>query len=253
MRVCDRSTLQALPGNSCVAIAIFCASVPDYGRARAKVIWTRPRSRLSRVVGVYASTTRRRIPTRSLTDWTQEALPSLVFITSSPPDLADPRFGLPHSAVALSRASATVGDSAAPSEAPIRLQLDPAGINPPAVLLPFDQLFEHRAHAALHAWRRITGRPTGLNPAALSRPRRDRLLLAVRALDGRLAGASYREIARALFTNSAIDIAGDAWRTHDLRSRTIRLVGLGRGMMQGGYRRLLLHPYRRALPQRPRG
>jgi hypothetical protein len=34
------------------------------------------------------------------------------------------------------------------------------------------------------------------------------------------------------------------WKTYDLRDRTVRLVRLGHAMMQGGYRRLLLYPFR---------
>ena len=40
-------------------------------------------------------------------------------------------------------------------------------------------------------------------------------------------------------------VSGRAWKTHDLRDRTIRLVRFGFDMMRGGYRSLLLHPYRR--------
>ena len=39
-------------------------------------------------------------------------------------------------------------------------------------------------------------------------------------------------------------VAERSWKGHDLRDRTIRLVRFWLGMMQGGYRRLLLHPYR---------
>jgi hypothetical protein len=100
--------------------------------------------------------------------------------------------------------------------------------------------------AALHFFRALTGRNSGPNPAALSAARRDRLTLALRGLDGRLAGATHREIARALFGNHAIDDRD--WISHELRDRTARLVRLGFTMMRGGYRRLLLHPYRRKSP-----
>ena len=41
----------------------------------------------------------------------------------------------------------------------------------------------------------LAGRNPGPNPAALPKTRRDRLILALRALDGRLTDATYREIA----------------------------------------------------------
>ena len=66
--------------------------------------------------------------------------------------------------------------------------------------------------------------------------------MALRALDGRVAEASYREIAEALFGAARLPERG--WKTHDLRDRTACLVRLGVAMMQGGYRRLLLYPFR---------
>jgi hypothetical protein len=124
-----------------------------------------------------------------------------------------------------------------------RVHVDEAGAEPPAVLLPLDQFFEIRANAAVRLWRGLTGRNPGPNPAMLPPARRDRLILALRALDGRQDHASYREIADALFGLGAVPERG--WKTHDLRGRTIRLVRFGIGMMKGGYRHLLLHPYRR--------
>jgi hypothetical protein len=108
--------------------------------------------------------------------------------------------------------------------------------------LPLDRLFEVRAAAALRLWRSLVGGWPGRNPATLPAARRDRLVLALRALDGRLAEATYREIAGALFGGARLPER--SWKTHDLRDRTVRLARLGVAMMQGGYRRLLLHPFR---------
>jgi hypothetical protein len=109
--------------------------------------------------------------------------------------------------------------------------------------LPLDQLFEIRATAAIRLWRALSGRNPGPNPRALPKARRDRLILALRALDGRLDDATYREIASALFSHPGVSDRG--WKSHDLRDRTIRLVRLGLGMMmRSGYRQLLLYPYR---------
>jgi hypothetical protein len=126
--------------------------------------------------------------------------------------------------------------------ATLRVHITEANTDPPAVVLPLDRLFGIRVAAALRLWRSLAGRNPGPNPVTLSRARRDRLILALRALDGRLAKASYREIADALF--GAGEISGRAWKSHDLRDRTIRLVHYGLKMMEGGYRLLLLHPYR---------
>ena len=124
-----------------------------------------------------------------------------------------------------------------------RVHIDEAGIAPSAVLLPLDQFFENRVAAAIRLWRGLAGQKPGPNPAALPKARRDRLVLALRALDGRLDDATYREIARALFGDAAPSDRG--WKSHDLRDRTIRLVRFGIGMMRTDYRRLLIYPYRR--------
>jgi Uncharacterized conserved protein (DUF2285) len=177
--------------------------------------------------------------------WTANALPSVIALTGLPADLTDPEFRLPpirlDSCVAADGAERLVERDGVP----FRIHLAGAGTEPPAVLLPFDELFEVRATAAVRLWRSLTGRNPGPNPAVLSPPRRDRLVLALRALDGRLAGASYREIAGGLFGADRVPL--DGWKTHDLRDRTIRLVRFGIGMMRSGYRRLLRHPHRRRL------
>ena len=120
--------------------------------------------------------------------------------------------------------------------------VEPVEGQTPCAVLPLDGLFVIRVSAALRLWRGITGRSPERDPAALRSARRDRLVLALRALDGRLDNASYRDIAEALFGTSHLPERG--WKTHDLRDRTIRLVRLGHAMMQGGYRRLLLYPFR---------
>jgi hypothetical protein len=50
-------------------------------------------------------------------------------------------------------------------------------------------------------------------------------------------GNTYRVIADVLF--GAKRIPERAWKTHDLRNRTIRLVQAGFALMRGGYRDLL--------------
>ena len=112
-------------------------------------------------------------------------------------------------------------------------------------ILSFDRLFEQRTAAALRLWRATTGRTPGRDPATLPSARRDRMILALRALDGRLEEANYREIAEALFGADRIPERG--WKTHDVRDRTMRLVRYGFTMMEGGYRHLLLYPHRRRL------
>ena len=69
-------------------------------------------------------------------------------------------------------------------------------------------------------------------------PRGRRLSVVLQALDGYLAGASYREIARALFgpirTEADWSNPGDHLRDHVRRA-----IKRGRSLMEGGYRQFL--------------
>lgn len=112
-----------------------------------------------------------------------------------------------------------------------------------AVELPLDRDFEFRANAGRRLWRALNGRPPGPPLHALSASRRRRLALALRALDARMDGATYRQIAEVLVP--AERISERDWRTHDLRNRTIRLVQSGFALMRGGYRALLRPPSRK--------
>lgn len=59
----------------------------------------------------------------------------------------------------------------------------------------------------------------------------------VRALDGHLSRASYREIAEALYGSD--QVARYPWKTSSIRGQTIRLVKDAVATMNGGYRKLL--------------
>ena len=115
-----------------------------------------------------------------------------------------------------------------------------------AFVLPFDGLFEDRLDAARRLHRLlIAGRAA---PATLTTYRRQRLKLALRALDGSLDGADYRAIAEGLFGDRVP--TGAAFRDNSLRGQAIRLVRYGVDLMSGGYLDLL-RPERRA-PRRRR-
>ncbi|MCP1732703.1 hypothetical protein ABIF38_004984 [Bradyrhizobium japonicum] len=106
-----------------------------------------------------------------------------------------------------------------------------------AAELPLDRDFEARAHAATRLWRAMNGRAPGPGFHRLSKSRRERLCAALRAVAAHFSGATYRSIAEVLFGQKRIP--GRAWKTHDLRSRTIRLVKSGLAFVRGGYRKLL--------------
>jgi hypothetical protein len=167
----------------------------------------------------------------------------VVTLTKTPDGLADPSLGLDARSL---QSILTVDDDDQVVElrgARLRLHRENKVGAPVAVLLPLDQLFDIRAAAALRLWRALTGRTPGPVVGALTPERRGRLILALRALDGRLERATYPEIAAVLFDTAPISKRD--WISHELRDQTGRLVRLGFSMMRGGYRRLLLHPYRR--------
>lgn len=115
---------------------------------------------------------------------------------------------------------------------------------PAAVVIPLDAGFTARVDAALSLWRHVMGRPRPRPNKHFTAQRRRRLVLTLRALDGRLAGETYRVIAQGLFGSKRVP-AGAGWKTHDLRDRTIRLVRTGLNLMHGGYLDLLRHPRQR--------
>jgi hypothetical protein len=174
--------------------------------------------------------------------WTALASPNVVALTSAPATLADPKQRLRQRSLSGALARGSGGHQLARMGALFRFETDAAHVDPPAVLLPFDRLFEIRAQAAMRLWRALHDSEPGRNPAILSRDRRRRLMLALRALDAQLAGFTYREISAAL---SEVRIRGRAWKTHDRRGYIVRLAELGLEMMLGEYRKLLQHPYRR--------
>lgn len=106
-----------------------------------------------------------------------------------------------------------------------------------SVVIPFDGDFPVRVATAERLWARMHGHAPGQAPCSLTRQRRDRLILMLRALDGHLAAASYREIAEVLF--GAGQLEREPWKTSSLRDRTIRLVKGGLALMRDGYRKLL--------------
>ncbi|MFB9267645.1 DUF2285 domain-containing protein [Bradyrhizobium erythrophlei] len=108
--------------------------------------------------------------------------------------------------------------------------------------LPLDGDFEPRAHAARRLWRAMNGRAAGPAFYQLSKQRRERLSSALRAVDGHSAGGTYCNIANALFAKKLV--LNRASKTHDLRSRAIRLVQSGLALVRGSYRKLL-RPRRR--------
>lgn len=76
----------------------------------------------------------------------------------------------------------------------------------------------------------------------ITRQKLSRARQSLRAVDGWAVGASYREIAQALFPKHRTSSA--SWNGDAIRETTIRLVRDGKKLVQGGYK-ALLHRSRR--------
>ena len=118
--------------------------------------------------------------------------------------------------------------------------MDPVkGAEPLAAAISLDECAPHRTDAFGRFWRFLK-RPS--KRARRVKPRRrNRLITALRVLDGRMAGASYRSIAEVLFGKARVE--AEPWKTASIRDTVIRLARTGFGLKRGGYRDLL-HPCR---------
>jgi hypothetical protein len=107
---------------------------------------------------------------------------------------------------------------------------------PMAAVLQLDGDFRARAEAAWRFRRDAGGRQScGARPK--SDPRLDRIRLAIRAIDARASGASYRTLAGVLFGERRVE--QEEWKTSSLRDATIRLARAGLQLMERGYLKLL--------------
>ena len=114
----------------------------------------------------------------------------------------------------------------------------------PELRIEFDGDALVRLSEAIHFVRFAHSSGRQIPRDALTALQRTRFSMELRALDGSLSGASYRAIAENLFAFSK-HMRGAVWKTHDIRSRTIRLVTNAKRLMRSGYKDLLRIPPRR--------
>ncbi|MGF7163566.1 hypothetical protein FHS85_005236 [Rhodoligotrophos appendicifer] len=109
---------------------------------------------------------------------------------------------------------------------------------PLAAIVPLDADGLDRIAAVDRLWRSLHHLPVPVD-VRLTQQQRRRLKLMLRAADGRMNHATYREIADAIF--GAARVADDPWKTSALRDATRDLVRDGLAMIAGGYLKLLRH------------
>ena len=107
-----------------------------------------------------------------------------------------------------------------------------------AALIPFDSDVFDRIDALTRMARIRIGRPPPRDTRMTTEQRR-RFRLKLRAADGHMNGASYREIAIAIYGAARVDT--EPWRTSPLRDAVIAFVEGGLALIDGGYLQLLRH------------
>lgn len=173
--------------------------------------------------------------------WSAEADTSAVLLTQIPTIL--PAAGNLHSAL---REPAARGDedgahllfeAGGQTIRIVRLAGVPPDV-PLAASVPLDADGFDRMEAIDRLLRALLGRTIpGDGRLTPQQKRRQRFML--QATDGRMNGATYRDIAGVIF---GVDrVASEHWKTSALRDATTALVKDGLAMIAGGYRALLRH------------
>lgn len=112
---------------------------------------------------------------------------------------------------------------------------------PLAAIVPLDRDFVTRMTSLLRFHRALLGKAPGPLPRGwpLTAYRLARLGMMLRALDLRLGGATYRQIASTLGRAEVENLSATEWKISAARSYVVRLVRDATAMMNGDYRKLL--------------
>lgn len=121
----------------------------------------------------------------------------------------------------------------------VNLVGDQVGDGPVGLLLPLDGDWSVRLAAADRLYCQLIN---GNADPPITRQRRERLKRALRTIDGRQSGASYRAVATVFF--GAERVAAEPWKTSSLKAQIARLATHGRRMINHGYQQLLQGKYR---------
>lgn len=174
--------------------------------------------------------------------WSPAVDPSILIFARRPDLLPSARIA-PRGNIAAGRESPDgrhVIDAAIDGQLLLLPGIDSSG--PLAALIPFDDDTLDRVEATSRLWRAWRGRSVPRD-TRMTEDQRRRLRLKLQAVDGRMNGASYREIAYAIFGRTRV--AAEVWKTSSLRDAVIELFESGRDLIAGGYLQLLRHRRRR--------
>ena len=173
--------------------------------------------------------------------WAPEADPGTVILTALPPipgleSVAPP--DLDPDTAHNSPDGLSIIHGHGPSIVPLLLTGDVAPDSAVAALVPLGADGLDRIEAVTRLWRAFNNRPVPPDSRLTAQQRR-RLRYMLQAVDGRMDGASYREIADTIY--GASRVAESPWKTSALRDSTIDLVKDAFALIAGGYRKLLRH------------
>ncbi len=173
--------------------------------------------------------------------WAPEADPGTVILAALPPMPGLESVAPPDLDRGTARSSAdglSIIHGHGASTVRLFLTGDVAPDHPVAALVPLGADGLDRIEAVTRLWRAFNNRPMSPD-ARLTAQQRRRLRHMLQAVDGRMDGASYRQIAHAIYGSSRV--ADSPWKTSALRDSTIDLVKDGFALIAGGYRKLLRH------------
>lgn len=171
--------------------------------------------------------------------WVPDIDPGTLILTTVPATLPVESTVLPEYDLSTARASPdglSIVHGRGSRTARLLLVSDASPASPLVALVSLGADGLDRIEAVTRLWRAINGRRVPADARLTSQQRR-RLRRMLQAVDGRHEGASYREIAEAIF--GAARVADSPWKTSALRDATIDLVKDGLALIAGGYRSLL--------------
>ncbi|MBT1155895.1 DUF2285 domain-containing protein [Aminobacter anthyllidis] len=170
--------------------------------------------------------------------WTPEVDPGVVLLINTPPLLADDAdvvAALPPAVSKRDELGEHLRTLSAANSCQIALLYGTDSARPLAAIVPLDAKAPERLSSLDRFLRSSKG--SGVPDKRLTSSQRTRLGHMLRALDGRIEGASHFEIAHALFGPRFI--VAEEWQDSPFRYTTLRLVRDGHRMIDGGYRQLL--------------
>ena len=111
----------------------------------------------------------------------------------------------------------------------------------PAMIAPFDSMFELRLDVASRLYRWLRGQRTNLLPRTLQLTpmQRTRLILMLHTHDILEAGGGPRDVAMAATGSHQADLPAVEWKDAAARRFANRLIHDSRALVNGGYLRLL--------------